>query len=88
MEANFMGMKYDLKWQDPDRCSRVVVINYSASDNEHKDLFAGERQRTNQDGQSFCNEASDLEEDDVLLSTYESDDNELVFVSILMLRTR
>lgn len=27
MEANFMGMKYDLKWQDPDRCSRVVVIN-------------------------------------------------------------
>lgn len=27
MKANFMGLKYDLSWQDSDECSRVVVIN-------------------------------------------------------------
>lgn len=27
IKANFIGLKYDLKWHDPDICSRVVVIN-------------------------------------------------------------
>lgn len=36
-----MGLKYDIKWQNPDKYSRVVVINSITNLNEEFNLQKG-----------------------------------------------